>query len=131
MLLDLGVPPEERVRKSRLALGFSVLMLLFGPIVALSPRSRVQGFMFIAWGGASAASIAFPRPFQFRQAGILGRKLFRWPEIQDYHVSPKGNLTLKLSGEWISPVGNVPAPRRQEVASLIASQIAAQTRPAA
>lgn len=133
VLLDLGIP-EERVgmgiagRKSRVILG--VLMLSFGLIETFSPRFRFHGSVFLAWGSLSVIG-AVRRPFQFREAGVLGRKLFRWQDIQDYYVGPKGNLTLKLSGEWIGAVGNIPPSYRQEAASLIASKVMVRARPAA
>ena len=130
VLLDLGVP-EERVgmgiagRRSRLIIG--VLMLSLGLSEAFSPKFRVQGFVFLAWGSFSLIG-GIPRHLQFREAGVLGRKLFRWRDIQDYNVSPKGNLTLKLSGEWIGCVGNVRPPHRQEAVGLIATKIPGHAR---
>jgi hypothetical protein len=133
VLLDLGVP-EERVdmglagRKSRLI--FGVPQLSLGLIETFSPKFRIQGFVFVAWGSFSVAA-AIPRRLQLRQAGVLGRKLFRWQEIQDYYVSPKGNLTLKLAGTgWTYCVGNVSPPHRQDVASLITSKVMVRTTPA-
>src|SRR5580704_8094301 len=92
LLLDLGVP-EERVdlglagRKPRLIVG--ILMLSSGLVELFSPKFRVQGFMFLAWGTFSLIG-SIPRHLEFREAGVLGRKLFRWKDIQDYDVSPNG-----------------------------------------
>lgn len=133
VLLDPGIP-EERVgmgiagRKPRLIL--AVLMLSFGLIETIYPRFRFQGSVFLTWGSLSVSG-AVRRPFQFREAGVLGRKLFRWQDLQDYYVSPKGGLNLKLAGEWIGCVGCIPPPYRQEAAGLIVSKVPAQTRPAA
>jgi hypothetical protein len=129
VLLDLGVP-EERAemglsgRKPRLIL--AALMVTWGVIETFSPRFRVQGSVFIAWGSFSVVVACIPRRLQLRQAGVLGRKLFRWEDIRDYYISPKGNLTLKLSDSgWTAAVGNVPVPQLQEVAGLLASKTAA------
>jgi hypothetical protein len=116
-------------RKTRLILGVS--MLLFGLIGTFSPKTRVQGSVLVAWDSVSVVAAAIRRPFQLRQAGILGRKLFRWQDLQDYYISPKGGLTLKLSGEWSGCVGRVPPPRRQEAASLIAAKIPVHAGPTA
>jgi hypothetical protein len=114
-------------RKPRLIL--AGLMLSFGLIETIYPRFRFQGSVFLAWGSLSVIG-AIRRPFQFRESGVLGRKLCRWQDIQDYYVSPKGGLTLKLSGEWIGCVGNIPPPYRQEAACLIASKVPVLATPA-
>ena len=126
VLVDLGVPEDREqmgIAGRNLRLGFGSLMLVLGLIETFSPRFRIQGFVFVAWGSVSVAAVTIPRPFQIRQAGILGRKLFRWQDIQDYYLSPEGGLSLKLSGGWIGCVGNISTSHRQEVASLIASKV--------
>jgi hypothetical protein len=126
VLLDLGVP-EERVemglagRKPRLILG--VLQVSFGLIQILSPKFRTPGFVFLAWGSLSLVAAGIPRHIQLRQTGVLGRKLFRWRDTEDYAITPKGNLTLKLwDSGWTYSIANVHPPKRQKVASLLASK---------
>jgi hypothetical protein len=88
ILLDLGVP-EGRPQLGFLAgrksqLGFGMLMLAIGLFETLFARYRFQGLVFVAWGNLNILNIAGAfRHFQIRQAGILGRKLFRWEDIQD------------------------------------------------
>jgi hypothetical protein len=132
VLLDLGVREEHAGmglagRKPRLIVG--ILMLSSGLVEVFPPRFRVQGFMFLAWGSFSVIG-SIRRRLQFREAGVLGRKLFRWQDIQDYSLSPKGGLTLKLSGEWIGCIGYIPPPYRQEAATLIASKAPVLAKPA-
>lgn len=120
VLLDCGGHGRREMQ-----LGFGVLMGALGLFDMLFvPALRFQGFFWIVYGCSMLVSAS--RRFQIREAGVYGRKFFRWEEIEEYYLSPKGGLGLKLRGsDWIWS-GRVPADLWREANELLALRLPAQ-----
>jgi len=121
VLLDCGGNSRGEIKS-----GVGTLMLVLGCVALLSePRGRFQGLFYLGWGVSMLLTPA--RRFQICQSGIFGRRLFRWEEIEEYYLSPKGVLALKLRGkDWTPSGGCVPCDEWRQANVLLASRLPAQ-----
>lgn len=121
VLLDCGRNTRRQVQA-----GAGVLMLAWGCIILfVGSPVRFQGWFYIGCGAVILLSAT--RRFQIRQSGVFGRRFFRWEEIEEYYLSPKGALVLKLKGKgWTRSAGSVPADEWQQANELLASRLPAQ-----
>jgi hypothetical protein len=120
VILDFGGHSQRGAQR-----GFGVLAGAWGLLqMYFVPANRFQGFLFLMQGCQILASSS--RRFQLREAGIYGRKLFRWAEIEEFYLSPRGGLSLKLRGkDWVSS-GSVPPDLWQEANEVLASRLPAR-----
>ncbi len=120
VLLDCGGYGRREMQ-----LGLGVLMGALGVFDMLFvPAHRFQGFFWMGYGCMMLLNGS--RRFQIREAGVYGRKLFRWEQIEEYYLSPKGGLGLKLRGsDWIWS-GRIPADLWREADELLALRLPAQ-----
>jgi len=120
VLLDCGGHGQREMQ-----LGFGVLLGALGLFALLFvPSDRFRGFYWMV--DACLLLVSSTRRFQIREAGVYGPKCFRWEQIEEYYLSPKGGLGLKLRGsDWIWS-GRVPADLWREANELLASQLPAQ-----
>ena len=117
VLLDLGSGLRDRYH-----LWPGVLLAVVGATMPLlSWRTRLQGLAYCAWGAGVLVSVT--RRLQFRQAGIFGRKLYRWEDIAEYYFSEKGGLSLKLTDTgWTHSIG-MPYAQRAAVREFLAEKL--------
>jgi len=121
VLFDLGGPNRHGV-----TLAVGVLMFALGCVeIVFLPPGRFQGLFFICFG-AMMLPAATGRA-QIRQSGIFGRRLFRWEEIEEYYLGPKGGLELKVKGTgWTRTRVRVPSELWRQANDVLASRLPAQ-----
>ncbi len=118
VLLDLGSRPGRAIQ-----LGAGFLMLGLGCIEApFLPGSMFMGLFYAAFGGMTL--VFATRRFQIRQSGIFVCKLFRWEEIEEYRLGPRGDLALKVKGkDWSRPVARVSSELWERANRVLASRL--------
>jgi hypothetical protein len=121
VLLDCG----SLSLRATAQLGFGIVMSTMGLVeMFVVPGSRFQGFFWLVYGCTMLVSRS--RRFQICEAGIYGRRFFRWEEIEEYYLSPRGGLGLKLCGkDWVWS-NKVPAELWQPANQLLAARLPAQ-----
>jgi hypothetical protein len=125
MLFDLGFIRPWSISsltspKARLAFGTALLVL--GGFDTVLPGRWFTGLALVYGGELNI--LASRRKVQIRQAGILGAKLLRWDEVQEYEVSPRGFLRLRLGdGAWRRFDVEIPEAEQPHVRSLFESRV--------
>lgn len=131
VMLDLGFPERRSdggfLTKRATAIVLGVCWIALGIADNFIPRQRLSGLTYVLLGTFwLAASVR--RRYQICVNGFLGRKLYKWSEIQEYYLTPKGALCLKMSNRgWTGFICRIPPePRARVIGFFDARQIPAQ-----